>query len=218
MRHSLTMQGFGVRVRPVQLEDAAFIVWLRNLGHVRGRVGDSAADVASQEKWLEGYFERDGDYYFLIETLTGIRSGTFGVYNLAGSSAEFGRVAGRPGANVFAPAGILLFDRFYGEMGLTEVRANCVASNYKMLHALTKKIGMRQVGVKHAGQLIGGKEIDLLNFSQTPEEWLGVREAIVRRARVGEAGIRKWEEAYHRSRDAKESFDAEKFSSYEYKF
>ena len=31
-----------MRLRPVRLEDAAFIVWLRNQEHVKGRVGDSA--------------------------------------------------------------------------------------------------------------------------------------------------------------------------------
>ena len=71
MQHTLSAEGFGVRLRPVQMEDAAFIVWLRNLDHVRGRVGDSATDTAGQQAWLEAYFEREGDYYFIIETLAG---------------------------------------------------------------------------------------------------------------------------------------------------
>ena len=53
MRHVLHAEGFGVRLRPVQMEDAAFIVWLRNQDYVKGKVGDSAPDVASQQKWLE---------------------------------------------------------------------------------------------------------------------------------------------------------------------
>ena len=54
-----------MRLRPVRLEDAAFIVWLRNQEHVKGRVGDSATDVAGQEAWLKKYFTRAGDYYFI---------------------------------------------------------------------------------------------------------------------------------------------------------
>ena len=40
-------------------EDSAFIVWLRNLDHVKGRVGDTAASAASREAWLEKYFSRE---------------------------------------------------------------------------------------------------------------------------------------------------------------
>ena len=61
MHHTLQAEGFGVRLRPVRMEDAAFIVWLRNLEHVRGRVGDTALNVAGQEAWLKKYFEREGD-------------------------------------------------------------------------------------------------------------------------------------------------------------
>ena len=49
MQHTLQAEGFGVRLRPVRMEDAAFIVWLRNLEHVRGRVGDTSLDVAGQD-------------------------------------------------------------------------------------------------------------------------------------------------------------------------
>ena len=54
------------------MDDAAFIVWLRNLDHARGRLGDSAITEASQQAWLKSYFDRAGDYYFIIETLDGI--------------------------------------------------------------------------------------------------------------------------------------------------
>jgi len=69
MQHKIQAEGFGVRLRPVQAEDAEFIVWLRNLEHVKGRVGDSATDAASQRAWLEAYFKRPGDYYFIVETM-----------------------------------------------------------------------------------------------------------------------------------------------------
>ena len=33
MQHSWKTEGFGIRIRPVRLDDAAFIVWLRGLEH-----------------------------------------------------------------------------------------------------------------------------------------------------------------------------------------
>ena len=50
------------------MEDAAFIVQLRNQDHAKGKLGDSAATVSAQEQWLANYFEREGDYYFIAET------------------------------------------------------------------------------------------------------------------------------------------------------
>src|SRR5437867_9711980 len=101
MDHLMQAEGFGVRLRPVRLDDAAFIVWLRNLEHARGRVGDSAKDEAAQRAWLTTYFQRPGDYYFIIETLGGQRVGAYGIYDVRGDSAESGRWVIRP--DVAAP-------------------------------------------------------------------------------------------------------------------
>ena len=79
MRHSLYAEEFGIRLRPVRSDDAPFIVWHRNLEHVRGRVGDSAITVQGQEKWLATYFQRGGDYYFIAETQAGTLLGTHGI-------------------------------------------------------------------------------------------------------------------------------------------
>ena len=114
---------FGIRIRPVQLEDAPFIVWLRNLQHVKGRLGDSAEDVSNQTHWLNRYFEKEGDYYFLVETLHGVPVGTHSIYNFSGSRAEIGRFAMRPGVRGGnpTPPSFLLLDLFYGPMALTEL-------------------------------------------------------------------------------------------------
>jgi len=79
MQHDIQIEGFGVRLRPVRMEDAPFIVWLRNLEHARGRVGDSASTQQSQETWLQAYFQRAGDYYFIVETPGGIPVGTLAI-------------------------------------------------------------------------------------------------------------------------------------------
>src|SRR6266850_2192035 len=96
MEHTVKAEGFGVRLRPVRIDDAAFIVWLRNLQHAMGRVGDSATDVMAQQSWLKSYFAREGDYYFIVETSRGISVGAYGIYNLTGKSAESGRWIIRP--------------------------------------------------------------------------------------------------------------------------
>src|ERR1700679_3747895 len=110
MRHDIQSEGFGMRVRPVRMEDAAFIIWLRNLEHVRGRVGDSATSLAAQKAWMERYFERAGDYYFIVETGDGIPVGTHGLYDLEGTAAEKGRHVIRPEVIAGVPAATLVTD------------------------------------------------------------------------------------------------------------
>ena len=195
MRHSLTAQGYGIRLRPVRFDDAPFIVWLRNLDYVKGRVGDSAADVASQERWLNRYFEREGDYYFIIETLHEAPLGTHAIYNLNESRAEIGRMVIRPGVSVAVASSLMLLDLFYGQMGMTQVLAVSVASNH-VVHSFLRKGGFSQVKVEHAGRVIGGQAIDLLHFIQTAEGWLRARERLVIAAQRAESRIRKWEQAY----------------------
>jgi RimJ/RimL family protein N-acetyltransferase len=194
MEHTLKAEGFGVRLRPVRMEDAAFIVWLRNLDHVKGRVGDSARDAAAQEAWLAAYFQRDGDYYFIIETAGGIAVGAYGIYNVKGVGAESGRWIIRPEVPAAVPSALLAFDLAFGGLRLKEVRVTTVSTNHGVL-SLNRKFGFREVGIEHGGVVIGGKPVDLVRFVMTAEEWVKPRERMLPLARLAEAQVRDWEQA-----------------------
>jgi RimJ/RimL family protein N-acetyltransferase len=194
MRHTLQTEGFGIRIRPVRMDDAAFIVWLRNLDHARGKVGDSATDTSSQEAWLKTYFEREGDYYFILETLGGIPVGTHGIYDLRGGSAEMGRFIVRPDVMAAVPTSVLSYALAFEKMGLTELRATAVASNRK-LHSFVRKSGFRQVGLQPAAQIIGGVAVDILHFILTLADWPQTQERLTPLARLAETQVREWEAA-----------------------
>jgi RimJ/RimL family protein N-acetyltransferase len=195
MKHSLIAQGYGIRLRPVRLEDAPFIVWLRNLDYVRGRVGDSAENIESQKQWLNRYFEREGDYYFLVETQASIPLGTYAVYNLIEHRAEIGRMVIRPEVPAVVPATVLLLDLSYGQMEITQLRAATVASNIA-IHSFLRKGGFRKVEVEAPGRIIGGQAIDLTYFVQTDEDWRRTRERGVMAALRGESAILQWERSH----------------------
>jgi RimJ/RimL family protein N-acetyltransferase len=203
MRHDIQSKGFGVRVRPVRMQDAAFIVWLRNLEHVRGRVGDSAGSVAAQQAWLERYFEREGDYYFIVETLGGIPLGTHGIYDLVGMAAEKGRHVIRPEVYAGVPAAILVTDIGFERLGLTEMRSNCVSTN-RPVRSLHLKSGFREVGILRAAQMIEGRPTDLLQFLLTPQEWVEARPKLVPLAELAGKELLKWEET---QRDVTQPWD-----------
>jgi len=192
MRHSLHIEGFNVRLRPVRLDDAAFIVWLRGLDYVRGQVGDSAVDVASQEKWLRAYFERPGDYYFVAETPGGVALGTHGIYNVKGTSAEKGRHIIRPKVLAGVPVATLAADLAFGRMGLSELRSTTVATNLTV-QSLHRKSGFKQVGILPAAQNIGGKLVDLVEFLLTAEDWFKVRDRLVPLANLAGTQVLEWE-------------------------
>ena len=194
MRHTLQAEGFGVRLRPVRIEDAAFIVWLRNLEHVKGRVGDSALDAASQENWLRAYFDREGDYYFITETLGGIAVGAYGIYDVIGASAESGRWIIRPEVPAAIPSAIQAFEIAFERLGLRELRVKTVSTNRTVL-SLNRKFGFRQTRVEPAAQLIGGQPVDQVHFLLEAKEWPKIREGLLPLARLAEKQVREWEQA-----------------------
>jgi RimJ/RimL family protein N-acetyltransferase len=194
MEHKVKAEGFGVRLRPVRMEDAAFIVWLRNLEHARGRVGDTATDTATQEDWLKAYFERDGDYYFIVETPGGVAVGAYGIYNADATSAESGRWIIRPDVPAAIPSALLAFDIAFGVLRLKEVRVTTVSTNQPVL-SLNRRFGFREVRVERGGTVIGGKAVDLVHFVLKAEEWPAPRERMLPLARLAESQVRDWEQA-----------------------
>ena len=196
MRHDIHLEGFDLRLRPVRMEDAAFIVWLRNLDYVKGRVGDSAADVAGQEAWLRTYFEREGDYYFIVETPGGISLGIHGIYDVRGTSAEQGRNIVRPEVFAGVPAAILATDLAFGKLKLSELRATSVSTNIAV-HSLLRKSGFKQTGIVRAAQVIGGKPVDLVHFFLTAETWPKVRDSLLPLARLAGTQALEWEKTQH---------------------
>jgi RimJ/RimL family protein N-acetyltransferase len=176
------------------MEDAPFIVWLRNLDHAKGRVGDSATDAATQEAWLKAYFDRQGDYYFIIETAGMISVGAYGIYDLKGRSAESGRWVIRPDVPAAIPGAVLAFDIAFTKLGLTELRVTTVSTNHPVL-SLNRKLGFRQTSVTKNAQKIGGQFVDLVHFLLDRNDWPRVRAGILPLAHVAEKQVREWEEA-----------------------
>jgi RimJ/RimL family protein N-acetyltransferase len=193
MNHTVQAEGFGIRLRPVQLQDSAFIVWLRNLEHAKGRVGDSAADAPAQEAWLKEYFQRPGDYYFILETLGRISVGAYSIYNLADSSAESGRWVIRPEVPAAIPCAIVAFDEIaFGKLNLTELRVKTVSTNQPVL-SLNRKLGFRQTKVERSAQIIGGTPVDLVHFLLEKKDWPAVRDRLLPLVRLAERQVREWE-------------------------
>ncbi len=175
MTHQVVSEGFGVRFRPVRLEDAEFIVWLRHLDRAKGKIHDSASDLQAQRQWLADYFQREGDYYFIIETSAGVPLGTDGFYNLVGRSAEAGRWIMRPGVPAAVPAAVVGLRLAFDILGFEEVRSRTVSTNLPAL-SLYRKMGFRVVRTETAAQVINGSPVDMVHsVIHAPEACEGCR-------------------------------------------
>ena len=192
MRHNIQKEGFGVRLRPVELADAEFIVWLRNLEHAKGRVGDSAATTAAQEAWLESYFQREGDYYFIIETLNRKPIGAYGIYDIRDGSAESGRWVIRPEVPAAIPSALVAFEIAFGNLKLDELRVKTVSSNQNVL-SLNRKLGFQQTRIEKNSQTIGGKPVDQVHYLLKAADWPPYRAKLEPLAKIAERQVLEWQ-------------------------
>jgi RimJ/RimL family protein N-acetyltransferase len=196
MKHDFIIQGFGIRLRPVYLGDAAFIVSLRNSDHAVGRVGDTSISVEAQEAWLSACFERPGDFYFIIETMGGTPVGTYSIYGVTGTSAEMGRWVVLPNVPAAVPSAIILIDFAFGRLGLTELRGTVVGSNFSV-QSFNRKIGCHVVSTEKGGRLIGGVPVDIVHTRQYAREWPEYRQRLLPLAALAEKAVIEWDRKQH---------------------
>ena len=98
MKHAIFEEGIAFRLRPVRREDAPLIVELRRDPERTRFLNAIPLTIAAQEEFLDRYFERPGDYYFVIEDRdSGRADGLIGMYDLDGDVAQYGRWVLRPG-------------------------------------------------------------------------------------------------------------------------
>src|SRR5208337_3064766 len=168
--HSIIVEKFGIRLRPVRLSDAGFIVNVHNSAHALGYVGDSAQTEASQRDWLNEYFVRPGDYYFIIELAENRQMlGTIGIYNIRDGAGEVGRLIILPGVVPSAPASYWLITHvFFAILGLDAEIFTVVESNSAI--TFFKHIGAHLTGASKP-HIIASKPVNLLEYRVTRSEW-----------------------------------------------
>lgn len=181
MRHDIVLQGYGCRLRPVGLNDAAFIVDLRNQPFAQGTIHSTDPSVEKQQAWIERYLERNRDYYWIVESLdNGEAVGAVGFYDITEDGREGmpGRLVVMPQTkfNIFAPL-FLIYDYFFSNTPLQRIIMDVVASNKKVVR-FHKIYGARMVNDVPARYADTELEVGvpLVWFEVTKEMWFGIRE------------------------------------------
>lgn len=132
MRHDLCLDGEAFRLRPVGDDDAAFIVWLRRNPALSRYLHATDAGLDRQLQWLAAYYDRPGDYYFVVETCRGAeREGLVAIYDQSadGTRAEWGRWILREGSLAAPESAALVYRCAFDRLGLSEVYCRTVRDN-----------------------------------------------------------------------------------------
>ncbi len=130
MNHNLTIDGYCYRLRPVTLDDASFIVKLRT-DPVRSKyINPISDDVLLQIDWLNCYFERTGDYYFVVEHIGSRKpEGLISLYDFSDCSAEWGRWIIESGSSCAIESAMLIYQLAFEHFSLESVYCRTLEMN-----------------------------------------------------------------------------------------
>lgn len=160
MAKARVLEGKYINMRPVEIDDAEFIVSIRNDEKKNGYVHAVSTDVSLQEDWIRRQQERADDYYFIIENKEGKKLGLASIYDVDSKKkqAEFGRWVswGDPIRNVESV--ILSFDFAFNELDVDEVYMQTMVAN-KSVTSFWKNFGVEVKGELVKDGLLLEKEV-----------------------------------------------------------
>lgn len=122
-----------VSLRTVTLNDAAFIVNLRNKKNNSLFINKTSSSVAKQIEWMKEESEDVSSYYFLILNKKKKPIGTISLYNLSNSNGEFGRWVCNGSAIESLESALLIHKYAFDVLQLKSVYTRTLADNYKVV-------------------------------------------------------------------------------------
>ena len=177
MLHSISLTCVRYRLRPVTIEDASFIVALRT-DELRNRfVHEISSRIEDQVAWLEGYFERAGDYYFIVENADSSEpQGTIGLHDATSESdcTEWGRWILRRGSMAALESAWLIHEVGLSKLHLASLRSRTLAENRAVLSFLDS-FGASRSNILEAHFTIRGEPKTVVEHRITAADWPKLR-------------------------------------------
>ena len=133
MLHNYEISGTYCKLRPVTASDAQFIVNIRNDPNLNRFLNEIHNDATKQSEWLEAYFARHGDYYFVVESTNGAARGLISLYDVNDLTGEWGRWIVNAAPTVSVESSLLIYKFAFEIIGLDSVYCRTVATNVNVI-------------------------------------------------------------------------------------
>lgn len=177
MQHNIVMEGHAFRLRPVAISDARFILDLRTDPARNSFIHETANDLNMQIEWIERYFRRVGDYYFIIESKnTGEREGTIGIYNIDPQArcGEWGRWIVVPQSMAALESAFLIYEVAFSMLKLNMVYARTAVLNTKVI-AFHDACGLDRQAVLSGFLSLPDGKADAIEHTLSKEKWRALK-------------------------------------------
>lgn len=116
------LRGRNICLRLASVDDAHFILGLRQDESRNRYISRIDADFEAQTRWLRDYKEREAkgeEYYFIIELADGTSAGTVRIYDYQGDSFSWGSwvIAPNTAPTVAIESALLVYEFAFGPLG-----------------------------------------------------------------------------------------------------
>ena len=186
MRHDLTIEGLAFRLRPIVDSDAPFVVALRSNPDLSVFLHSTSQDLADQLSWFARYYERLGDYYFVVERRdTGVAEGLISVYDIdpQGTYGEWGRWILKPRSLAAIESAWLIYRCAFERLGLDQVFCRTAAENYSVV-SFHDSCGISERQLLPGHFHLRGKQVDAVEHTVDMETWGSIRPKLEKLAQL----------------------------------
>jgi RimJ/RimL family protein N-acetyltransferase len=190
MRHDLTLAGPAFRLRPITDADAPLVLELRSDTRRNRYLHPIPPRLDDQLAWFARYYERPGDYYFVVERQdSGAAEGVISLYDvdLKAGCGEWGRWILRPGSLAAVESAWLIYRCAFEQLGLKRVFCHTVADNVSVV-SFHDSCGITEKRLLPNHFNLGGRPADAVEHEVTREAWSAIN---LRLQKLAELAARK---------------------------
>lgn len=177
MKQHIIIEKFGVRLRPVTLQDAPFIYHLRRDPKLSQYIGEIHEDISLHYAWLRDYMQRDNDLYFVIELVGGPPVGTIAIYDMTEETGNWGRWIIQEKISAAPASAWLIYYIAFEILHLPQVYTNTVSVNHHIL-SFHDHCGLTRTSIQSGGLTIKNMDYDLIIHTASIQDWPAIQKKL----------------------------------------
>lgn len=134
MQHNYKLSESIFQIRPINNNDAEFTLMLRNDSKLNSYLNTTSNKISDQIAWLENYYKKRDDFYFVIERIKDKRpEGLIALYDIdyENKTAEWGRWILRTESMAAVESALMIYKFAFEELKLEKIYSRTVSLNEK---------------------------------------------------------------------------------------